>query len=45
MSDGPQLEVLDAVVPPVSIAVMNNLVWQERATQMESHHKSMFSYR
>jgi hypothetical protein len=34
MGDGQQLEVLDPIIPPVPVAMMNNLVWQKRATQM-----------
>jgi hypothetical protein len=34
MGDGPQLEILDPIIPPVPVAMMNNLVWQKGPTQM-----------
>jgi len=44
VSSRPQLEVLDAVVDTISVAMMDYLVGQERTAEMNSHHQPMFAY-
>jgi hypothetical protein len=43
MCCGPQLEVLDPVVHPITVAVMNHLVGPKCAPEMLSHDESMLS--
>ena len=43
VGDGPQFEVLDPVVEPIPISMMNHFVCQEWSTEVKSHYQSVFT--
>ena len=42
MGRGPQFEILDPVVEPIPISMMNHFVRYKRPTEMDGHDQSMF---